>query len=161
MNKRVEDYLTHQVATRPDALAFEDNTGVAVTYAELDAAADDIGARLTGSPAEQRAVQWAAEELRKDGFDAVTLEPVMAPHWVRGHERVRDAESGRRLSVLSLGNSAGTPDGPLTAPVLIVRDWDELSARADEVPGHIVLFNAHGGSAPLSLVVVDGDTGTD
>ena len=103
---------------------------------------DDIGARLTGSPAEQRAVQWAAEELRKDGFDAVMLEPVMAPHWVRGHERVHDAESGRRLSVLALGNSAGTPNGPITAPVLIVKDWDELGARADEVPGHIVLFNA-------------------
>jgi len=33
----------------------------------------------------------------------------------------------------------------------------------DLTPGEydIVLFNAHGGSAPLSLVVVDGDTGTD
>ena len=48
MSKRVEDYLAHQVTQRPDALAFEDNTGVRVTYAELDAAAEDIGARLTG-----------------------------------------------------------------------------------------------------------------
>ncbi|ASM71093.1 MULTISPECIES: class I adenylate-forming enzyme family protein [Roseobacteraceae] len=46
MNDRVEDYLAQQVATRPDALAFEDNTGVRVTYAQLDASADEIGARL-------------------------------------------------------------------------------------------------------------------
>ena len=48
MSKRVEDYLAHQVTQRPDALAFEDSTGVSVTYAALDAAADDVGARLTG-----------------------------------------------------------------------------------------------------------------
>lgn len=103
---------------------------------------DDIGARLTGSPAEQRAVQWAAEQMRQDGFDTVSLEPVTAPYWVRGHERVSDADSGRALSVLTLGNSAGTPEGALTAEILVVKDWEELAARASEVPGRIVLFNA-------------------
>src|SRR5678816_4834593 len=48
---------------------------------------DTIGNRLSGSPALDRAIQWAAEEMKRDGLENVHLEPVMVPKWVRGRER--------------------------------------------------------------------------
>ena len=50
---------------------------------------DRIGARLSGSPQLEQAIEWTAEEFRRDGLDAVWTETLKVPHWVRG------AESGR------------------------------------------------------------------
>ncbi|MEO9897967.1 MAG: class I adenylate-forming enzyme family protein [Paracoccaceae bacterium] len=44
--ERAEEYLAHQVATRPDALALTDVTGVRWTYRDLDAAAAELVARM-------------------------------------------------------------------------------------------------------------------
>jgi carboxypeptidase Q len=43
--------------------------------------------------------------------------------------------------MLGLGRSDGTGGEILEAEVLAVADWDELTARRDEVPGKIVLFD--------------------
>jgi carboxypeptidase Q len=47
---------------------------------------NNIGARLTGSPQAERAVQYVAEEMRKLGLE-VRLQKLTVPHWVRGEER--------------------------------------------------------------------------
>ena len=48
-------------------------------YQKLRELTDDIGARLSGSPALERAVRWAEATMRADGHVVVT-EPVMVPH---------------------------------------------------------------------------------
>jgi len=97
---------------------------------------DDIGARLCGSPAFARAVDWAVHTLRADGHESVRAEPVSVPHWVRGEERLELLAPVRRpLLMLGLGGSVGTEG--VEAPVTVVRSLDELSGA---VAGTIVLY---------------------
>src|ERR671936_697721 len=46
---------------------------------------DTFGHRLSGSPELEATLRWASTEMSKD-FDAVHLDPVMVPRWVRGSE---------------------------------------------------------------------------
>src|SRR5262245_25658306 len=47
---------------------------------------DTFGHRLSGSSNIERAIKWAAAAMKSDGLENVRTEPVMVPHWVRGHE---------------------------------------------------------------------------
>ncbi|RMG43843.1 MAG: peptidase M28 family protein [Acidobacteria bacterium] len=109
----------------------------------LSGLCDGIGPRLAGSVAFDRAVEWAFDELRADGLDRVALETVRIPVWERGEESLTLLEPGppRRLPILGLGRSVGTPAGGVTGEVVVVRDFDELERRAGEIDGKIVLFN--------------------
>lgn len=111
-------------------------------YARLAALTDGFGNRLSGSAALEHAIDWILEQMRRDGLDNVRGEAVMVPHWVRGRESA-DLVRPRAttLHMLGLGLSVGTPAGGITAPVLVVRDFDELQRRAAEVKGKIVLFD--------------------
>ncbi len=110
-------------------------------YGRLVHLADRIGHRLAGSAALERAVAWAAQAMKEDGH-AVRTEPVTEPHWVRGTERASIvAPVERPLVVLGLGGSVATPKGGLTAPVVVVRSWDELAQKADRIKGAIVLYD--------------------
>ena len=102
---------------------------------------DRIGNRLSGSPALDRAIAWAAQAMKEDGHD-VRTEPVMVPHWVRGVETAEiTAPIQRPMHVLGLGGTVATPRGGITAPVVVVHDWAELEARRDAVKGAIVLYD--------------------
>ncbi len=103
---------------------------------------DRFGHRLSGSPQLDAAIQWAAEEMRRDGLEAVRTETVMVPRWVRGQERLMIVEPAHHeISMLGLGGSVGTgPDG-IDAPLVVVNDFDELEARKTELAGTIVLYN--------------------
>ncbi len=89
----------------------------------------------------QRARAWAQAALREAGCDTVWEEPVTVPRWERGHEWARlTSPYEADLPMLGLGRSAGTPPEGIEAEVLTVRSFEELTARAAEVPGKIVLF---------------------
>jgi len=102
---------------------------------------DTFGPRLSGSPALDATLQWAASEMKHD-FDEVRLEPVMVPRWVRGQESLEIVSPHPgRLAVLGLGNSIGTGDSPIEAEVLVVRSFADLEVNAAKAKGRIVLFN--------------------
>jgi carboxypeptidase Q len=104
---------------------------------------DRFGNRLSGSESLERAIDWMLDRMRSDGLERVRGESAMVPHWVRGAESVELIEPRRtRLPMLGLGGSIGTPKEGITAPVLVVSDYDELTARAAEARGKIVLFDA-------------------
>jgi len=126
-------------ATRILAAADADTDG----YAALAYLCDHIGNRSSGSPQLNAAVQWGAGLMRKAGLDNVTVQPVTVPHWVRGQEEASIlAPVRRRLHMLGLGMSVGTPPEGITAPVVFVHDFKELDALpADAVRGKIVVFN--------------------
>ncbi|SFU50910.1 M20/M25/M40 family metallo-hydrolase [Pseudoduganella namucuonensis] len=116
-------------------------------YERLADMTDLIGPRLSGSPGAAAAVEQVAEAMRKLGAK-VTLQPVKVPHWVRGAETAelveytgRPAGLTQRVVLTALGGSGATPAAGITAPVLIVRSFDELKARAREAKGAIVLFD--------------------
>jgi len=48
----------------------------------------------------------------------------------------------KNLGILGLGSSIGTPKEGITAEVLVVRSFEELSLNADKARGKIVLYNA-------------------
>ena len=111
-------------------------------YDRLAALTDGFGSRLSGSPALERAIDWILDQMRRDGFENVRGEPVMVPHWVRGRESAELVQPrAHPLHMLGLGMSVGTPAKGITAPVMVVRDFDELQRRAAEVKGKIVLYD--------------------
>jgi carboxypeptidase Q len=114
-----------------------------VAYKRLAWLTDRIGNRLSGSESLTRAIEWAVSEMKRDKLDNVRTEKVMVPHWVRGEESLELIEPvGRRLSMLGLGNSVGTPPAGVTAEAVVVRSFDELEALGERVRGKIVVFNA-------------------
>jgi hypothetical protein len=111
-------------------------------WRKLDYLTTRIGHRLSGSPALERAVHWAAEGMQADGLENVRLQPAKVPHWVRGREWARVVSPvARELPMLGLGLSVGTPGDGVTAPVVVARSFDELQALGREkVQGRIVAF---------------------
>ena len=135
---------------RPLADAYRADADRLIAAAMKDSAAwnrlaeltDTFGHRLSGSAALERAIDWMLAEMRKDGLDNVRGEPVMVPHWVRGPESAAlVAPRAQPLAMLGLGGSVGTPLKGITAPVLVVRSFDDLKARAADAKGKIVLFD--------------------
>ena len=103
---------------------------------------DTFGARLSGSPQLQAAIEWAAAEMKKDGLENVHTEPAMVPHWVRGAERAEIVKPiPQPLAMLALGNSVGTSSSGIEAQTLVVKSFDDLQRRGREAAGRIVLFN--------------------
>lgn len=104
---------------------------------------DRIGNRLSGSPALEKAIVWAAAQMKADGLVNVVTPPVKVPHWVRGNESAAVVEPvSRPLTILGLGGSIATPKKGITALVVAVSSFEELEklGRA-RVEGKIVLFN--------------------
>ena len=103
---------------------------------------DTFGHRLSGTPQLNAAVQWAAEEMKRDGLENVHTEKVMVPHWVRGRESAEIIEPARHAMVmLGLGDSVGTPPEGIQADVLVVKSFAELDAKSAQARGRIVFFN--------------------
>jgi carboxypeptidase Q len=127
------------VAQRLVAAALNDSDG----YAKLAWLCDRIGPRLSGSPALEKAVAWAAGQMKKDGLVNVVTPLVMVPHWVRGREGLRVVEPfEREIPMLGLGDSIGTPKEGITAEVIVVGSFDELDKLGREkVAGKIVVYN--------------------
>jgi carboxypeptidase Q len=104
---------------------------------------DYSGNRLSGSASLERGIDWLLAEMKKEGLDNVHSEPAMIPHWVRGAESATLIKPRvSRLPMLGLGGSIATPKGGITAEVIVVNSFDDLTARAAEAKGKIVLFDA-------------------
>ncbi|HVO97358.1 MAG TPA: M20/M25/M40 family metallo-hydrolase [Bryobacteraceae bacterium] len=134
--------LTEQYKPVADKIidaALADNDG----YAKLAYLCDRIGARLSGMPSLDRAIEWSAATMKADGLSNVRVIPVKVPKWVRGAESVQLIEPyARPLHMLGLGMSVGTPPGGITGDVVVVEDFDQLEKLgAAGVRGKIVLFN--------------------
>jgi Zn-dependent M28 family amino/carboxypeptidase len=121
----------------------------------LEDLTDQIGPRLTGSVGAAAAVAQVSAALRDAGL-TVHLEPVRVGHWERGTElgelvdyAGRPAGVTQKVVLTALGGSAATPAEGLTAPVIIVHDFDALAALGERVRGSIVLFDV---PFPLALV---------
>jgi carboxypeptidase Q len=111
-------------------------------YEDLAWLCDRIGHRLAGSPQLDQAIAWAQTRMKAAGLVNVHAEPVMVPHWVRGKESAELLlPAPHRLNILGLGGSVGTPQGGLTADVVVVGSFDELDQLGATVKGKIVLFD--------------------
>jgi len=115
-------------------------------YSNLYTLCKTVGPRLSGSAGMYKSEQWGLQALKDAGAENVYLQQCMVPHWVRGKKEFAGYKTKKRNSdpvfeVLSLGNAVGTGDKGVTAPVIEVKNFDELDKRKDEVKGKIVFFN--------------------
>ena len=105
--------------------ALHDDTAYKVT-ASLTT---EVGARMAGSDADQRARDWAVAKFKELGYDKVYTEAVTYPLWVRRSEHAAIvAPFPQPLVLTALGYSAGTPKGGLTAEVVKFDTLDALKA---------------------------------
>ncbi|MCF6404612.1 M20/M25/M40 family metallo-hydrolase [Chitinophaga filiformis] len=139
---------TAQVRDTADSLMIRKLYDVVLSGEEMDAnlryLSRHIGARMTGSEQAKQAVDWARSTMSQYRPDSIYLQPVMVPHWVRGAKEsawFTTGGSSVKLDLSALGGSVGT-GGTLTARVVEVRSWAELSSLSDEqVRGKVVFFN--------------------
>lgn len=128
------------IANRIIAAAEADSAGAWNRIAELT---DRFGHRLSGSAALEQAIDWTAATMTADGLENVRRERVMVPHWVRGAESLELVAPRRQLlPMLGLGGSIATPPEGITAEVMVVASFEELTRRAAEAQGKIVLYDA-------------------
>ena len=112
-------------------------------YSRLADMTDSFGNRLSGSPNLEHAIDWILARMKADGLGNVHGEPVMVPHWVRGQESAELVQPrAYQLHMLGLGGSVATPPQGITAPVLVVKSFDDLAAHARQAKGKIVIFDS-------------------
>ena len=100
------DAVTAATSLRDKAMA--DDTA----YKVVTSLTTEVGARLAGSPADQRGRDWAVATFKALGFDKVYVEPVTYPLWERHSEHgAVVGDHAQNLALTALGYSAGTPSG--------------------------------------------------
>lgn len=113
-------------------------------YENLRTLTKQIGARLAGSPQMVLAEQWGMKVLQEAQADSVWTQECMVPHWIRGGRDKVVIANGRhknkQLQVLALGNSIGSVQ-TIQAPVIEIKDYDDLESKKDSVKGKIVFYN--------------------
>jgi hypothetical protein len=110
----------------------------------LESLVTEIGARPTGSPAMERARDWALQELTALGVENVHAEPFIKENaWLRGRESASlVAPLPRPVSITGLGGSASTPVEGIEAPVVVFDSLPQLIAAAPgSLTGKIAMVN--------------------
>ena len=104
---------------------------------------EKFGNRLSGTPALEQTIDWVIAKMKEDGLQNVRGERVMVPVWVRGAESAQMVSPrAQYMPILGLGGSIATPPGGITADVLVVSSFSELTAKASQAAGKIVLYDA-------------------
>ena len=113
-----------------------------VAWDLLEGLTTEVGPRLAGTEAEERARQWAVRRLTELGFSNVHVEPFEMQVWVRGEERAEIvAPFPQPMAVTALGNSGATPARGIEADVIGFDSVSALQAAPDEsVRGRIVFI---------------------
>jgi carboxypeptidase Q len=103
---------------------------------------ETYGNRLSGTPALEQAIDWMLARMKDDGLQNVRGERVMVPVWVRGTESAQLVNPrAQNLPMLGLGGSIATPPGGITADVIVVGSFSDLTAKARQAAGKIVLYD--------------------
>lgn len=103
-----------------------------------------FGARPAGSPSEQAAAAWAADYLKRLGFQNVHIEEFPLVGWDRGQESAQLLGARpQNLIVAALGHSPATPQGGVEGDIVWFDGFDALLAAPE-------------GSLTGKIAVVDG-----
>src|SRR5512138_3546834 len=106
---------------KPDADTLAGSIFTGPSMATLGELTDTVGARLTGSPAYNKAADWAMEKFRSYGLKNVHVEPFSLPNgWLRGTASGQLLASvSRRLHLESLGWSPSTPSQGIEGQIVM------------------------------------------
>src|SRR5215813_12975578 len=114
-------------------------------YEYLQELSDDVGARVTGSPQDTKAVAWGVEKMKAIGLENVHTEPwQLFRGWTRLFtEAELLAPIRRRLMVDSMGSVGSTSHGGVEAQLVPVNAYqlpDEVKKNAANWSGKILLL---------------------
>jgi hypothetical protein len=114
-----------------------------LAYRLTEAMTTEIGPRLAGSEAEERARQWSMRELRRLGFSNVRVEPFPIDFWSRVVERATVVgPAAQPLVISALGSSPPTPEGGVRGQVVRFDSLEALRAvPAGSLTGKIVFID--------------------
>jgi len=118
--------------------------GHSQAYETLESLVTDVGARPVGSPAMERAKDWALARLAALGLQNVHAEPFTKQDaWVRGAESATLlGPAPRPLMILGLGRSVATPPGGIEADAVVFGSLAALSAAPPgSLAGKIAVVN--------------------
>ena len=132
-------------------------------YENLRDLTQNIGHRLSGSEAYEKATDWAVLKLKEAGADKVWKEEVMVPVWERGKEslQIKD-KSGKwkTLRMTSLGNSEGSKGKDIEAEIVFVKNKEDFDKLTDaQIKGKIIFFNYAFNQKFISTGQAYGDAG--
>ena len=113
-------------------------------YTYLEQLSDDIGARVTGSPEAQRAIDWGVSTMKSIGLENVHTEAYQVfRDWTRGIATAElVAPIHRNLMVDAMGWVGSTPTGGVEAPLVGVNTYDidnEIKNNAASWRGKILI----------------------
>ncbi|CAL8070588.1 unnamed protein product [Orchesella dallaii] len=111
-------------------------------YEALHDLVDKYPIRLSGFQNLEDSIDYMMEKMRAYGYENVRGEEVPVPHWVRGEESADMLEPHqKKLRLLGLGSTVGTPEEGITGDVLVVKSFADLDAKRDQAQGKIVVYN--------------------
>jgi carboxypeptidase Q len=106
---------------------------------------DEVGGRVTGTPAMARAVDWAMTALRSAGVESHTESYTMPLTWSEGATRLEIlGGSASPVSLVSEGWSSPTPAGGIEAELVHINEGTpaDFSRAAGRAHGAILLVDA-------------------
>ena len=135
-------------ASEPAQLLAGHLLGATPLLEDLRELCDRVGGRPTGSPACERAVEWAADKFRAAGIETVMLEPFTVLNlWLPGvAEADCVAPEPFPIRIVSTPYSPSTPGGqPLEARLVDAGEGsaEEFAALGDTAKGAIALVKTH------------------
>jgi carboxypeptidase Q len=119
--------------------ALQDDTA----YRLIESLTTEVGPRLAGSEAEQRARDWATRNLEALGFKNIRVEHFDVPLWQRGIEKAEvTAPYPQQLHISTLGGSIATPAEGVEGELVSVPTIKALKAMADNsLKGKIIFVD--------------------
>ena len=109
---------------------------------------DDVGARVTGTPAERKAEEWGAAKMKAIGLENVRTEKyTIWKGWTRGSAEAELLTPLRhRLPVDAMGWTGSTPMGGAEGDVVTVNlfDMDNEIKKVARLKGKVVLVTTKG-----------------
>ncbi|XP_071943140.1 carboxypeptidase Q-like [Antedon mediterranea] len=156
INKQIEQVYEYQDIANKIINFTTIGKGKGQVYTRLADFVDTFGSRIAGSKNLENAIDYMLNTMKKAGLENVHGENVTVPHWVRGNESATMLEPRHyKIAMMGLGSSIGTPEQGLTAEVLVVHSFDELTKKADQAKGKIVVFNQGYEGYPTSVAYRD------
>jgi carboxypeptidase Q len=117
-------------------------------YQYLTELSDDIGSRVTGSPAERKSEEWAVAKMKAIGLENVHTEKyTIWKGWTRGTAEAQLLTPvARRLHVDAMGWTGSTAQGGADGDVVTINlfDLEEEAKNLGRLKGKIVLVQSKG-----------------
>jgi hypothetical protein len=125
---------------------------------------DDVGGRVTGTPAERKAEEWGAAKMKSIGLENVHTEKyTIWRGWTRGTaEGELLAPAKHKLHVEAMGWTGSTPPGGAEGDVVSVNlfDLDNEIKGVSKLKGKIVLMVMKGQPKKDFMIILFADFGT-